>query len=34
MDPDDFAKNYDTSFLDDSINSMITDSKKELYVGI
>ena len=34
MDPDDFAKNYDTSFLDDSINSMIADSKKELYVGI
>ena len=34
MDPDDLAKNYDTSFLDDSINSMIADSKKELYVGI
>jgi len=34
MDPDDFAKNYDTSFLDAAIQNMISESKKELYIGI
>ena len=34
MDPDDFAKNYDTSFLDLAIQNMISESKKELYIGI
>jgi DNA primase len=34
MDPDDFAKDYDMSFLDDSIANMIQDNKKELYVRI
>ncbi len=34
MDPDDFALNYDTSFLNDSIQNMIANSKKELYIGI
>ena len=32
MDPDDFAKQYDLSFLDESIKSMISSSKKELYI--
>jgi hypothetical protein len=26
--------NYETSFLNDSIQNMITESKKELYIGI
>jgi DNA primase len=34
LDPDDFAKNYDTSFLDAAIQNMISESKKELYIGI
>lgn len=34
MDPDDFAKNYDVSFLDSAIQNMISESKKELYIGI
>lgn len=34
MDPDDFASNYDISFLDKVIQNMITESKKELYIGI
>lgn len=34
MDPDDFAKEYDLSFLDESIKSMISSSKKELYIQV
>ena len=34
MDPDDFAKNYDLSFLDESINKMMENNKRELYVNV
>ena len=34
MDPDDFLKQYDASFLDDAITNMIKENKKSLYVRI
>ena len=33
MDPDDFAQNFDVSFLDETIQKMIESGKKTLYIG-
>ncbi len=34
MDPDDFAKNYDLSFLEPTILKMFDTNKKELYINV
>ena len=34
MDPDDFARNYDLSFLEPTIQKMIESNKKELYINV
>lgn len=34
FDPDDFAKNYDLSFFDESINNMIAEEKKSLIIRV
>lgn len=34
MDPDDFLKEYDISFLDDKIKDMIESNKKSLYIRV
>ena len=34
MDPDDFARKYDVSFLDQSIQNMIEQGKQEIYIQV
>jgi DNA primase len=34
MDPDDFARNYDVSFLDESIKKLIEQGKQEIYIQV
>ena len=33
-DPDEFAQNYDLSFLDETVNSMLSNGKKDLYIRV